>query len=64
MWNPHLTPPIVDIQNYNSKIKEYYLEQQQQYFNKLYNEVLNQDKTHSFREYFMIETLFNGNGKG
>ena len=26
MWNLHLTPAIVDIQNYNSKIKEYYLE--------------------------------------
>ena len=63
MWNPHLSPAIVDIQNYNSKIKEYYLEQQQQYFDKLYNEILNEDKTHSFKDYFMIETLFNNNGK-
>ena len=62
LWHPELTPAIVDIQKYNSLIKEFYNNKRKEYFDELYSKVINKQASHhEFKSYFMIDTLFDSN---
>ena len=63
-WKPELTPAIVDIQRYTSSIREYYQNQTQIEFDKLYNKHFNTNAPngHNFKDYFMLQSMYYENG--